>query len=129
MSKLKRKIIVSFHIGRGGRFYNGGHKTYLGEKNFQDLISNETDHLYIRNKDERGKFMTPTLFDGNGNVVSDDNVNSLIGTLNFDGDYDTYGAKYIEDGTTNELELISKANEHKSGELEYYLDTNNYEKI
>lgn len=42
MENLK-KTIVSFHIGRGGRFYNSGHVTFLGENN----INHYTDDLYI----------------------------------------------------------------------------------
>ena len=39
-----KKIIVSFHIGRGGRFYNSGHVTFLGEEN----INHYTDDLFVR---------------------------------------------------------------------------------
>ena len=37
-------IIVAFHTGRGGRFYNAGFKTYIGEKKIGEF----TDDLFIR---------------------------------------------------------------------------------
>lgn len=37
------EIIVAFHIGRGGRFYNAGHKSFIGTKK----ISEFTNDLYI----------------------------------------------------------------------------------
>ncbi len=34
------KIIVAFHIGRGGRFHNAGHKSFVGEKNINEFTYN-----------------------------------------------------------------------------------------
>lgn len=118
----QNKIIVSFHIGRGGRFYNSGHKTYLGEKTFKNLVSENESDLYIINRDKQGKFIKPIFVDGSSNEVSDDNANSLTGSLNFDGDYDTYIAKYVEDCTDKELDIIRNSNEWKSSELNEYLE-------
>lgn len=118
----QNKIIVSFHIGRGGRFNNSGYKSYLGEKTFKDLISMNEDNLYIVNRDKQGKFIKPIFIDGSSNEVSDDNANSLTGSLNFDGDYDTYIAKDIEDCTDKELDIIRNSNEWKSSELNEYLE-------
>jgi len=123
--KQQNRIIVSFHIGRGGRFYNNGHKSYLGEKTFKDLISMNEDSLYIVNRDEQGRFMRPTLFDGFSNVVSNDDIDGLTGVLDFDGDYDTYIAKYIEYCTDQEIDLIKNSNEWKSSELNEYLELRN----
>lgn len=122
-TKQENRVIVSFHIGRGGRFYNSGHKTYLGEKNFQDLIQSESGNLCIVNRDEQGKFIKPTILDDSGNVVSTDDINSLIGILDFDGDYDTSIAKYLENCTDDEIDLIRKSDEPKSEELIEYLKT------
>lgn len=38
-----KKTIVSFHIGRGGRYYNPGHVTFLGENN----INHYTGALFV----------------------------------------------------------------------------------
>ena len=117
------KIIVAFHIGRGGHFNNSGNKTFIGEKNFQDLISIESDHVFIKNRDYRTKrFCKPTIVDGNDNLVSDDNINALTGTLNFDNEYNTDATCYLEDCTTEELQLIQDSNEYKSYELQSRLN-------
>lgn len=117
---MTTSIIVSFHIGRGGRFNNAGHKTYLGEKNYQDLISMNSDHLYITNRDENGRFCTPFLANCNGNMVSD-TIKGEVGYLEFDYDYDTDYAKRIEDCTEEELQIIADSNLYKSSQLEDYL--------
>lgn len=120
---MEKRIIVAFSIGRGGRFYNGGHITYIGEKNFQDLIYIRSNDLFERNRDEYGKFCKPYLADASGNVVSDDDYkNSLVGTLNFDNEYDTMTAMYIEDCGDETLEIIAKSYEYKSPELRAYLE-------
>ena len=120
--KTKQGIIVAFHISRGGRFNNSGYKSYLGEKTFKDLISMNEDNLYIVNRDQQGRFIKPIFADGSGNEVSDDSIDSLTGSLNFDGDYDTYIAKYIEECTDKELDTIRNSNEWKSSELNEYLE-------
>lgn len=33
------KTIVAFHTGRGGRFYNAGHVTFIGSKNINEFTS------------------------------------------------------------------------------------------
>ncbi len=115
------QIIVSFHIGRGGKFYNSGFKKYIGEKSFKDLITLNDINLFISNRDEKGRFIKPIYVDSSGNMVSDDDADNLTGTLNFDGDFDTYIAKTIEDCTDNEIDLIIESNEWKSTELQEYL--------
>lgn len=32
-------IIVAFHIGRGGQFYNSGHKTFIGERKIDEFTN------------------------------------------------------------------------------------------
>lgn len=127
MKTTENKIIVAFHIGRGGMFYNGGHKSFIGELNFQDLQKLNTDNIFYRGRDERGRFMRTEIYDGAGNFVSGDDPNGLIGRLDFDGDYDTDYCKYIEDCTDEELELIAKSGDFKSFELIEYLKDMGYD--
>jgi hypothetical protein len=115
--QIANKIIVAFHVGRGGRFYNPGHKTFIGERNFQDLLEMHSEYIYFRNRDSYGRFQKTEIVDGSGSVVSEDNPKGLIGQLNFDGDYDTVYCRYIEDCTDEELRIIAKSNRHKSQEL------------
>ncbi len=126
MKTKENKIIVAFHIGRGGRFYNAGHKTFLGELNFRDLQELNADNIFYRDRDERGRFMKTEIYDGAGSFVSDDDPKGLIGRLDFDGDYDTDYCKYIEDCTDEELQIIAKSIDFKSFELKEYLKVKGY---
>jgi len=126
MKTKENKIIVAFHIGRGGRFYNAGHKTFLGELNFRDLQELNADNIFYRDRDERGRFMKTEIYDGAGSFVSDDDPKGLIGRLDFDGDYDTDYCKYIEDCTDEELQIIAKSIDFKSFELKEYLKARGY---
>lgn len=111
------KIIVAFHIGRGGRFHNAGHVTFIGEKNFQDLIQMNSNELFERNRDERGQFCKPFLTDCSGNHVTDDDIRGEVGKLEFDTIYDSDASGYIEDCPDWQIELIAKSSEYKSPEL------------
>lgn len=122
-----QKIIVAFHTGRGGRFHNGGHVTFIGEKNFQDLILMNSNNLFEKNRDENGKFCKPYLTDDSGNHITDDDIRGEVGTLDFDGQYDTDRAKYIEDCADWEIEKIAKSSEYKSYELREWLSNYNSE--
>ena len=121
------KIIVAFHIGRGGRHNNPGHLTFIGEKNFQELLSLNCNNVFEHNQDEKGGFCTPFLTDGQGNSVTDDDIRGEVGRLEFDGHYDTYTARYIEDCTDSELEVIVQSNLYKRGELAEWLVNHNPE--
>ena len=110
------KIIVAFHIGRGGRFNNSGHVSFLGEKNFQELIQMNSNELFESNKDEYGKFCKPYLHH-NGNHVTDDDIQGEIGELNFDHGYDTDYCKYLDDCSENEIDVVVNTSEYKSPDL------------
>ena len=126
MKTKENQIIVAFHIGRGGRFYNAGHKTFLGELNFMDLQKLNADNVFYRDRDERGRFIKTEIYDGAGNFVSDDDPKGLIGRLDFDGDFDTDYCIYIEDCTDEELQIIAKSIDFKSFELKEYLKARGY---
>lgn len=113
--------IVAFHIGRGGKFNNSGYISYIGEKNFQDLINLNSDNIFIANRDTKGRFCKPYIIDDSGNSITDDNINGDIGMLNFDEDYDTYYCKYIENCTDIELKRIAESDIYKSYEIIEYL--------
>jgi hypothetical protein len=98
-NEICRNIIVAFHIGRGGRFFNPGHLSFCGVKNIDYFIDN---HLFLnedRYLDSNGKF-----------IISVKDVESGIGTLNFDGEYDTTYTKLLSDITDREKEAIIKGN-------------------
>ena len=122
----EKRIIVAFHIGRGGRFYNSGHVSFIGEKNFQDLIQMNSNILFYTDR-VNGKFAKPHYVDSNGTVMVDgDNFKDQTGTLNFDYDYDTDKACYIDECTEKELEIINSSDIYKSAELLDWMEENKH---
>lgn len=104
-----QRTIVAFHTGRGGRFNNAGHVTFMGEKNFQDLISMNSENLFEQNR-VKGRFSKPYLTDLNGQVIVEaEDFNALVGTLNFDNDYDTDCACYLDECSDEELRIIAES--------------------
>ena len=103
-----QNINVRFHIGRGGRFNNAGHKTYVCSVN--DLSDCFGDSFLI-SEDENGKTLPDSewrLVDGGGNVILSgrDEIESDTGILDWDGEYDTDIVRYLEDCDDDEYQLI-----------------------
>ena len=78
------QTIVAFHIGRGGRFHNSGHLTYLDEK----PISHYTDDLFLNYENEKD-FKTRYGFDSTG----DKNQRCILDLIN-DEDFDELEEKF-----------------------------------
>ena len=119
------KIYVAFHIGRGGSFNNAGHRTFIGEMTFAELVQKRSQYLFESNRDENGKFCKPYIHDGNGNFVThDDFRKGLTGTLEFDTIYDTDIVKEISNCEDWELEVIQRdrGNHTISNDLKTYLE-------
>jgi len=136
MKTLENKSIVAFHVGRGGRFYNAGYLTYLGEKK----ISNFTENLFLNYENQydlfnkiKGRknleakyyeccdkddfiFFGKLGFKMGEKVYTDCNGNSVgltekeceigVGCIDIDRQYDTTYCKYFEDCNERELALI-----------------------
>lgn len=100
------KLYATFHIGRGGRFHNQGHKSFYEFCDFQELIRKKMDYLYPIEDNDGNVIGGYTDCSGN-EVVDADDANSLTGTMDFDGEYDTYITKEINDCDSNELELVA----------------------
>ncbi len=102
------KSIVKFHIGRGGRFYNGGHLSFLG---FEGLNEHDIQNCFLNME-------TKEFEDGQGNSVglTEGEYESGIGTVDHDGEYNSTYAKYLGDCTEKEIFLIVKDSED-------YIDT------
>lgn len=71
------KTIVAFHIGRGGEFYNQGHRTFLGEKEIgeftDDLFLNfENQHSIYRKIQSRYLPNLSSLYDAAIENIDDD---------------------------------------------------------
>lgn len=106
MNKLKEQTIVKFHIGRGGRFNNQGHKTFEGRESW----TNELNNLHL---------IDGEYYDDSGNSVglTEDAVSQGIGILNYDNDYDTTICQYLSDCTEEEVRLIALSDDMNRNEL------------
>lgn len=108
-----QNIKVRFHIGRGGRFHNAGHKTYVGTVN--DLSDCFGDSFII-SEDENGKSLPDSewqLVDGGSNVILSgrDEIESETGILYWDGEYDTDIVRHLSECYDDEYQLILDAAE------------------
>ena len=103
-----QNIKVRFHIGRGGRFYNAGHKTYVGTVN--ELSDCFGDSIVI-SEDENGKTLPYSewkLVDSGSNVILSgrDEIESETGILDWDGEYDTDIVRKLSECDDDEYQLI-----------------------
>lgn len=108
-----QNIKVRFHIGRGGRFNNAGHKTYVGTVN--DLSDCFGDSLLI-SEDENGLPLPDSewrLVDGGGNVILSgrDEIESDTGILDWDGEYNTDIVRHLSECDDDDYQLIYDAAE------------------
>lgn len=108
-----QNIKVRFHVGRGGRFYNGGHKTYVGTV---DSLADCFGDALIVSYDENGNPLPDNdwqLIDSGGNVILSgrDEIESDTGVLDWDGEYDTDIVRYISDCDDEEYQMILDAAE------------------
>lgn len=114
---MGKTIFVAFHIGRGGRFHNQGHKSFYGECSLQDIIRDED--LFMVNEDEDGNELPDEewmVHDGSGNAIlkGRDKVTSDTGVLDIDGEYDTYVVYSIDDLDQDDFDMLYDA--HMQGE-------------
>lgn len=124
METQKNQIIVAFHIGRGGHYWNPGHLTYIGEKDFNDIVNLNPNHIFFNDRDKKGRFCRPYITDCSGNRISETD-DFIIGRLDFDGRYNTDYCKYIADCSETEINCIVNDIQYKSSELVNWLESNN----
>jgi len=106
------RIVVAFHVGRGGQFHNPGHKTYKGEINFAQLCNSQNQYLYEVNRDSNGRFCRPYLIDAGGSTaVTPDDYGKDVGVINYDFEYDKWICCYIDECDDSELMMIYQAGE------------------
>ena len=120
-------MYVSFHITRGGRFFNPGHIEFVGEFGFQQLQSYLSNRIFLKNRDDKGKFCKPYLTDCDGNAISDSDLTSESGTIDFDGDYDTYYSIDAENMGCEERDAIRKTKGYISPKLRELVSSYNFE--
>ena len=107
-----QNIKVRFHIGRGGRFYNAGHKTYVGTVNGLSDCFGES--AMIISEDENGKPLPDSewqLVDGGVILSGRDKIESETGILDWDGEYDTDIVRHLSECDDDEYQMILDAAE------------------
>lgn len=110
-TKNSKKTIVKFHIGRGGRFNNPGHKTFLGCEGIGE--SPEFEDLFYNKKEDFYYMSTGELYDS----LTSEDVDSGIGIININHDYDTIYTKYIDNCDEFELAAIAEEDPYNLIEL------------
>ena len=130
--------IVAFHTGRGGRYYNAGHVTFLGEKKISDF----TYDLFVRFENESEilekigdrpnliekfeecrdnedfSFFKKLGLDAGELIYTDGNkpvgltvaeAETGIGRIDIDGEYNTISACLVSDLSEDDIEIIIKS--------------------
>lgn len=114
-----KTITVAFHIGRGGRFNNQGHKSFLpGVSSLQQCFKESST---VISEDENGVLLSDKqwkLIDGGGNTILEGrkDIEATTGILEWDTDYDTDIVRNIEDCTDDEMTILFKA--YTMGEID-----------
>lgn len=121
------EYIVAFHIGRGGRFHNPCHKSFMPYvSKLSDCFSESS---IILKEDEDGNPLPDEkweLIDGGGNTILEgrEKIESDTGILDWDGEYDTDIVQYLDECTLDEIEIIYQAyldEEYMPNELKDYV--------
>lgn len=123
------EYIVAFHVGRGGRFHNPGHKTY--NPYITELSDCFGESSMIFQEDEEGNPLPDEqwqLIDSGGNVILEgrDNIESDTGILDWDGNYNTDIVKYLSECSDSEIDIIFQAyldDEYMDDDLKDYVCT------
>lgn len=110
------KTIYYFHVGRGGRFNNAGHKKFvmdinLDKKQIEDaIISNSV--LYLQERNSEGKFTFSLEDDTGREITTRSELRQMIKdgrvTLDFDTIYNRDIYVVAEELDSHELSLILK---------------------
>lgn len=86
--KFKNIYVVMHETSVRGKDYCD----FVGRMTFAQLVNEHIaeGNLYIKNRDDNGRFIKPYLADCDGNEVSTDNPKGLTGIIEYDGYYDRY---------------------------------------
>lgn len=111
---MEKRLWHIFHIGRGGRFYNAGHKTYHGTieraDKYMDAYIHICQDLILIERDGQGRFAYVFVDETGKEIISLKDLRQDIKygfvMLDFDTDYDTWLYKTEEHLQEHELKLI-----------------------
>jgi hypothetical protein len=107
---MTKDTIVAFHIGRGGRFSNPGHLSFLGVQKINET-SDFLNNCYpprLADSEEDDQSPDAEWHDGNGNGVELTNaqIESGIGLINLDGHFDTTYTTTVGKLSEQEIEAV-----------------------
>ena len=113
-----KQLFVRFHIGRGGRFNNQGHLSFINEDNFQDLISDfkgganlfEVNSVYDEETDTEKDLPEEEwyLYDAGNKILvqGKEAMEADTGCLDWDGEYDTDYVTTTDELNDKEIECL-----------------------
>lgn len=108
------QTLVAFHIGRGGRFNNAGHKEFICiGKTIIEVGNYYSNDSFFPNEE------TGMCYDCNGNELID--INAITGIIDWDGNYDTDIVKYLDECDKSELTLLLENSHLLTNEVEEYI--------
>ncbi|MDD7304283.1 MAG: hypothetical protein SPF56_07240 [Bacteroidaceae bacterium] len=113
-NNTEKKIIVAFHVARGGQHFNPGHKTYLPNvKCLLDYLPYSPEDVIVKEDAQGNPFPEEKWVwcDGNGEVLlwGRAAIEAETGILDYDGEYDTCIVRYLEDCTEDEISVLFQA--------------------
>lgn len=91
---------------------------YIGQVDFQELISRNSTDLFLYEEDGNGNPCTPYLADCGGNVVYNGDMEAKTGILDFDGEYDTQYTTTFDDMNNDEISALFKSKGFKGLDVE-----------
>lgn len=107
--------IVAFHIGRGGRFNNDGHITFLGQHTIDEFVHD----LFI--SDDEGFYKTES---GHNTGLTKEAAESGIGRIDIDGGYDTTYTMRVGDidGYSDEWNAVFRESSFDAEQVQMVLE-------
>ncbi len=105
------RTIAMFHVGRGGRFGNAGHLTFVGFKPIDEAYVVERLFINESEFDEDGNTIEVGVFECSGKLVmSIENWHEAcrtgIGRIDIDGDYESTYTEYVDSLSEREMEAM-----------------------
>lgn len=116
---------ICFHIGRGRRFNSTNVLRFVGEEDFQQLLSRRSQDCTIISEDENGNQLPDQewrIVDSGDNTILEgrEAIEAMTGTLDFDSIFDTdyvTTADNLSEGEVLALRDAYITNEYMSDEL------------
>ena len=150
-SNTTEDTLITFHIGRGGHFYNAGHKKYVDQDRSINFYTNdlfvdfENREKLVRQAGDRynlvellneaisdnkaferlvkwGFELGKMIYVDNCGPVGLDVDNDSTGVIDIDGQYDTTIVKRLKDCSESELKLINESSNYVSSDVKAYCE-------